>query len=238
MAASMEAASGAARKARERKRRAEGRHVLWLTSCFQSAASHHTSQPAAPSHTLWDEVKSLRAQVIELQVSLAAVIEAGVLARSSDRAMSEEVKHTAEENLQTGGEGSDSTAVRCVEEPSAHHLPEVPRAIPTAVAPTAIVSVPRPSWAEAGGTEVTAIPPEVSFDEAMQIFRGLSNIPPEVSFDEAMRIFRGLSKDEATGYWDSHWKTQAVRDNLLKVGKCLELARDCGVSGAPACYNS
>ena len=40
------ATTGAARKARQRKARSNGRHVQWLASCFQATAMHHTgAQP-------------------------------------------------------------------------------------------------------------------------------------------------------------------------------------------------
>ena len=65
------AATGAARRARERRKRSEGRRALWLASVCQAAASHHTGQqPATGLSSLLAEVASLRA---ELRVLSAAV---------------------------------------------------------------------------------------------------------------------------------------------------------------------
>ena len=62
--------TGAARKARERRARANARHVCWLASCYQSLATHHTHPVVAKAG---DEVKVLRDEIEQLKSEVAAL---------------------------------------------------------------------------------------------------------------------------------------------------------------------
>ena len=68
--------TGAARKARERRARANARHVLWLASNWQVLASHHT-KPATEASLrpadAADEVASLRSELAAVRQELAAL---------------------------------------------------------------------------------------------------------------------------------------------------------------------
>ena len=67
--------SGAARKARERRARANARHVQWLASNFQTLASHHTQPFSAAwaGHVSAEEVASLRRELEVVRGELAAL---------------------------------------------------------------------------------------------------------------------------------------------------------------------
>ena len=59
-AAQQAATSGEARKAHERKARAQARHVCWLASNFQTLAAHHTSSGGSDVAALRLEVQVLK----------------------------------------------------------------------------------------------------------------------------------------------------------------------------------
>ena len=60
--------TGAARKRRQQRQRADARHVSWLTSLCQVSCSHHSGAKAA---TLMSVVDSLRREVASLRDALA-----------------------------------------------------------------------------------------------------------------------------------------------------------------------
>ena len=72
MAEGSQPSSGAARKARERKARANARHVQWLASSFQVLASHHT-RAASVCHASVEDVASLRRELESLRVEVASL---------------------------------------------------------------------------------------------------------------------------------------------------------------------
>ena len=69
------ATSGAARKARERRARANARHIQWLASSWQLLAAHHT-QPfsaAGRRQATVDEVTARRLELETVRGELAAI---------------------------------------------------------------------------------------------------------------------------------------------------------------------
>ena len=69
--AAQPATSGAARKARERKARAQAKHVRWLASSYQTLAAHHTGSSDVAS--LLAEVKQLKVTVTHLHAEVASL---------------------------------------------------------------------------------------------------------------------------------------------------------------------
>ena len=66
---------GTARRARERKLRAQARHVRWLTGLQQAELSHHTAVPSSGASVvagLMGQVRELMAELSKLKATVAA----------------------------------------------------------------------------------------------------------------------------------------------------------------------
>ena len=75
--------TGAARKARERRARAQAKHAQWLMASCQALASHHTHRPTA--HATDKEVRALRGELDALSRDVAALRAEGATAARSER---------------------------------------------------------------------------------------------------------------------------------------------------------
>ena len=92
-------ATGAAKRARERKQRCTARRVEWLHGLYRSAATHHTLGRAAASGHSSVEVNgqvwaALVAQVADLQLQVEVL--AGLVTRDGEQAA---VKHKVENEV-------------------------------------------------------------------------------------------------------------------------------------------
>ena len=75
MASSPAAQSGTARKRREQKQRAVGRHVRWLFSSLRATEAHHTGLAQTPG-PLELQVRALQAEVAELKQTISLFVQA------------------------------------------------------------------------------------------------------------------------------------------------------------------
>ena len=75
--------TGAARKAREMRTRAQARHAQWLMTSCQALASHHTHRPMA--HAADKENIALRCELDALKHEVAALRAALATAARSER---------------------------------------------------------------------------------------------------------------------------------------------------------
>ena len=95
---------GAARKAWQRKARAEARHVRWLVSVYQTTASHHTGKT---NDQLVSMVMGIQAEVAALRQLVCARHQQRIGSGTDEGTVKaeEDIGQTKEEStLQSGGE--------------------------------------------------------------------------------------------------------------------------------------
>ena len=81
--------TGAARRRRQQRQRADARHVQWLVSLLQAAGAHHTGASAVPGAEVVAQIASLQHRLGELQEEVTMLkailyVEGGTIGDSRD----------------------------------------------------------------------------------------------------------------------------------------------------------
>ena len=108
MADSCSPTTGAARKARERRVRANARHVQWLAACYQSLASHHTHPGASAREG--GEVVALRGEVEQLKKEIAglkASLQTALVSQHQQVVQDETTSEKLDTDVHVQGAGHD-----------------------------------------------------------------------------------------------------------------------------------